>query len=139
MSKKGPIILVDDDLDECKLIQEVLEKTGIPNKLVCYTSGLEALGYLETTTEQPFLIIADINMPVMGGLELRQKISEHAELTSKAIPFIFLTTSATPSAVKEAYRLSVQGFFEKQNTIDEISSLLKLIYEYWSRCHHPNN
>ncbi len=139
MTKKGPIILIDDDKDECDLIQEALRQLGIANKLVCFSNGKEAYDYLLSTEEQPFLIISDINMPVMNGIELRKQINENQELKRKSVPFIFLTTTASPAAVKEAYEMSVQGFFEKGSSIEEIKTQLSEMYNYWQKCRHPNN
>lgn len=139
MAKTGPVILIDDDADECELIGDALKQLNINNELVCFGNGREALEYLKTTTEQPFLILTDVNMPVMSGIELRKKIYENEELRQKSIPFIFLTTSAGAPAIKEAYEMSVQGFFEKGHSFNEVKQVLKEIYDYWQRCKHPNN
>lgn len=139
MAKAGPILLIDDDLDECELIADVLQRIGVNNRLICFPNGKEALNYLITTTEQPFIILADINMPIMGGLELRKRIQENERLRTKSIPFIFLTTTAQPAAIKDAYEMCVQGFFEKRSNVNAIEQLLKEIYNYWQQCHHPNN
>ena len=139
MSKKGPILLIDDDADECEVITETLRHLKIENALLCFNDGQEALDYLRSTIEQPFLILSDVNMPGMNGLELRRQIFNDEALRRKSIPFIFLTTSATPMAVNEAYEMSVQGFFEKPHSMAEIKSLIKEIYGYWQHCRHPNN
>lgn len=139
MAKTGPIILIDDDADECELISDALKQLSIQNKLICFGDGKQALEYLKTTTDQPFLILTDVNMPVMSGIELRQRIYENEELRRKSIPFIFLTTSAGAPAVEKAYKMSVQGFFEKGHSIGEVKQVLKEIYDYWQRCKHPNN
>ena len=137
--KKGPILLVDDDLDECEMIRDVLQKQNIENELICFSNGIKILDYLRTTTDQPFIILSDLNMPGMGGLELRKILNEDKELKEKSIPFVFLTTTPGIYAVKQAYELSVQGFFEKGKSMKEIGELLKEIYNYWQRCRHPNN
>lgn len=137
--KKGPILLVDDDLDECEVIKDALERQKIENELICFPNGIKALEYLRTTTGQPFLILSDLNMPGMGGLELRKILNEDPYLKEKSIPFVFLTTTPGIYAVREAYELSVQGFFEKGKSMQEIGELLREIYNYWQRCRHPNN
>jgi len=60
-------------------------------------------------------------------------------LRTKAIPFIFLSTSADPKAVYDAFELSVQGFFVKENTYDGIQQQLRQIIDYWRNCKHPNS
>lgn len=137
--KSGPILLIDDDKDECELVGDALAHQKIENKLICFANGKEALAFLQSTGVKPFLILTDINMPVMGGLKLRQKIQEDEELKKKAIPFVFLTTSATQHAVNLAYEMCVQGFFEKPNSFEELAKLLNELCSYWGRCRHPNN
>jgi CheY-like chemotaxis protein len=138
MSKKGPILLVEDDPDDQQFIIDILKDLGIPNEVTCFTNGHEAYSYLTSSIESPFLILCDINMPVMGGIELRRHITGNESLRRKSIPFIFLTTTANPSAVKEAYEMSVQGFFEKSISIKDFKQLVSLIYKYWQQCKHPN-
>jgi response regulator RpfG family c-di-GMP phosphodiesterase len=139
MAKTGPIILIDDDADECELIGDALKQINISNQLICFKNGKEAFEYLEAAIELPFLILTDVNMPVMSGIELRQKISESEVLKRKSIPFIFLTTTAGAPALAKAYEMNVQGFFEKGHSMNEIKEVLKEIYDYWQRCKHPDN
>src|SRR5687768_5633472 len=115
MSKKGPIMLVEDDKDDQQLISEIIRQLKIENRITCFNNGKEALDHLLKGIDQPLLILCDINMPVMGGIELRKQITANETLRRKSIPFIFLTTTASPNSVKEAYDMSVQGFFEKSN------------------------
>ena len=139
MSKRGPIILVEDDKDDQEILREVLQDVNIPNQLICFANGEEALSYLITTSDQPFLILSDVNMPVLDGIGLRKKINENEYLREKSIPFVFLTTTAGSKAVKEAYEMSVQGFFEKGTNMQEIGKMLRLIHDFWQMCRHPNN
>ena len=138
-SKSGPIVLIDDDEDECELIREIVETEKITNEVICFFGCSEALHYLRTTQERPFIIFCDLNMPVISGLELRRLINQDEELKRKSIPFIFLTTTASPIVVKEAYEMSVQGFFEKGKNMQEIARLVREICDYWQRCRHPND
>ena len=139
MSKGGPIILIDDDPDECEVIGEAFAREKITNELRCFHDGGEALDYLASTLEQPFLILADINMPRMGGIELREVIQQNPELKEKSIPFIFMTTSAGTLAIRRAYQMSVQGFFEKPTRLAEIQKMVRIICDYWVMCKHPRS
>lgn len=139
MSNLGPILIIDDDNDECEMMQEILTDLQIKNVLRSFNHGKQALEYLLTTEEKPFLILSDINMPGMSGLELRKRINETPLLQEKSIPFVFLTTSASPPTIKQAFAMSVQGFFEKPHLISGMKVLINEIYHYWSRCKHPNN
>lgn len=138
MPKSGPIILVDDDTDDQEILKEVMQQLKVPNQLVIFKNGKEAEAYLRTTTQRPFLILCDINMPVMTGLELRATIENDPVLKEKSIPFIFLSTTGNPHMVRQAYNLTVQGFFQKKNNLHELTNELKMIIEYWRACLHPN-
>jgi CheY-like chemotaxis protein len=138
MIKHGPIIFIDDDRDDCEILQDALTELNVPNKLICFSSGEEALSFLRTTTEKPFLILCDINMPIMNGIQLRRQINEDDYLRRKSIPFVFYTTSATEPAIQDAYQMSVQGFFVKEHDPSRIKSLIRTLIDYWQQCKHPN-
>ncbi|OZI09906.1 response regulator [Siphonobacter sp. BAB-5385] len=139
MSTKGPIISVEDDEDDQFLIRDVLKELGVTNEILFFSNGQLALDYLTVTTEQPFLILCDVNMPVMNGLELHAKIADNEVLRRKAIPFVFLTTAANANLVNEAYMQSVQGFYQKASSFETFQKQLEAIIIYWRGCLHPNN
>jgi hypothetical protein len=62
-----------------------------------------------------------------------------AKLQIKCIPNLFFSTAISQKAVINAYSLSVQGFFIKQNSISELEKTIMAIMEYWKRCYAPNN
>lgn len=139
MAKSGPIIIVDDDLDDEELIKEALTEIGVSNKIIHFANGEDAFLYLRSTLEQAFLILCDVNMPKLNGVEFKRKIDEDPELRKKSIPFVFFTTSVDQSAVTESYtKMTVQGFFKKSNSYEELKKLLTLIIDYWKICYHPN-
>lgn len=135
----GPIILVEDDVDDQELIKEIIHSFNLPNKILIFNNGHDVLDYLRKTTEQPFLILSDINLPKLNGLELRKEINSEQGLKEKCVPFVFLSTTANKKTVFEAYDLTVQGFFKKSNAYEEFRAMLKLIIDYWFLCRHPNN
>ncbi|WP_018611203.1 response regulator [Segetibacter koreensis] len=138
MPTSGPIVFIDDDLDDQELYSEAIEQLQLTNQVKFLSDGNEALSYLRTTSDKPFIIFCDINMPVLNGIELRDKINNDENLKRKSIPFIFLTTTATKEVVKQAYFMSVQGFFEKPKSFEEIKSTFRGIIDYWFKCKHPN-
>lgn len=138
MNKKGPIIIIEDDLDDQEILQAVFRKLAYCNEIVFFTEPEKALAYLGQTTAVPFLILSDINMPRLNGLELKRQIHTNAQLQIKCIPYLFFTTSADRTAVAEAYSMSAQGFFIKQTSEAELENTIKIIIEYWQRCYSPN-
>jgi CheY-like chemotaxis protein len=139
MNKHGPVIVIEDDLDDQYLLEVVFKKLNYPNKIIYFPDGQEALDYLLNTEEMPFLILSDINMPKLDGFELRHKIHVDAQLQIKCIPYLFFSTAAEQDMVIKAYSLSVQGFFIKQQSIGELEKSISIIMDYWKRCAAPNN
>ena len=136
---KGPIVFVEDDKDYQEIYQDAIRDIGIPNEILFFSGGKQVLDYLTSTEEQPLIILSDINMPGMTGLELKKYIQDDPYLTSKGIPFVFISTNASKVSVRHAYALSVQGYFEKPNTMEEIKEMLQALFTYWERCKHINN
>lgn len=77
-------------------------------------------------------------MPKLNGIELRQQIHENEDIRVKTIPYLFFTTSAEQDAVIDAYSKSIQGFFIKPSSFDELKNTMKIIIEYWQKCESPN-
>ncbi len=134
-----PILIVEDDPDDQYFIRTIFEKLGVVSELIFFDDGLNALNYLQTTEKKTFLILCDINMPIMDGLELRRRIQKDEKLKKRSIPFVFLSTAARPKEVEEAYHLTVQGFFVKASQLSDMEKNLELILNYWLKCKHPNS
>ena len=138
MTKSGPIVIIEDDLDDQEILGEIFTRLNYSNKIIFFNDGEEAFAYISEPDVAPFLILSDINMPRLSGLELRERIQANEELRMKSIPFIFFTTTANKKFVLEAYYKSVQGFFQKPNTLEELENKIKIIIEYWKECIAPN-
>ena len=137
MAMSGPIMIIDDDSDDQELLNEILKELKVPNLTRFFDSCKHALDYLLTTIETPLLIISDINLPAMTGLEFCKKIMENESLRLKNIPFVFLTTSNDQKVIAEAYGMSVQGFFVKPTSIGELKNLMRMIIDYWTLSRRP--
>ena len=139
MNSNGPVIVIEDDLDDQDVLKEVFKKLGYKNEICFFSDGQKALNYLNKTDVIPFLILSDINIPKLDGFALRSKIKMDAKLQLKCIPYLFFSTASTQKAVIDAYSMSVQGFFIKQSKMSEIEKTITVIMEYWKRCASPNN
>jgi len=138
MNKNGPVVVIEDDEDDQFMLNEVFKKMNYKNEVVYFKDGNKALDYLNKTEIVPFLIISDINMPMINGFELRNKVATNEKLHMKCIPYLFFTTSATKKSVIDAYSLTVQGFFVKPNSLDKLESTIRKIMEYWKECVAPH-
>jgi len=139
MAKSGPVIVLEDDADDKSIFEEILQDLEITNKLIWFTKTAETLEYLKTTSEQPFIIFSDINLPVQNGIDFKKELDNDEQLRKKSIPFVFYSTSVDQKTVNDAYtKMTVQGFFKKGNSYDEMKTDIKVIFDYWKTCKHPN-
>ena len=138
MNKQGPIIIIEDDLDDQDNLTEIFKKLNYGNEVIFFTDGDKALEFLNNTDVHPFLILSDVNMPRINGFELRNKVFTNELLKTKCIPYLFFTTAATKKSVLEAYSLSVQGYYLKTNSMAELEKTVKRIMEYWKECIAPS-
>lgn len=139
MTQNQPILIVEDDLDDQEVLTEIFTELNVPHQLLFFTVCADALKYLKSSSVKPFLIICDINLPGLNGLEFKQKIDEDKELRKKSIPFVFLSTAASKLIVDEAFGTTAsQGFFEKSSDMDKIKETISAILAYWRLSKHPS-
>ena len=137
MNRKGPIIVIEDDLDDQEILTEIFKRLNYGNEVIFYSDGNKALEYLNRSDTQPFLILFDINMPKINGFELRKKVFTNQQLQTKCIPYLFFTTGVNKESVIDAYALSVQGFFVKPTSIAALENTIRKMVEYWQECIAP--
>jgi CheY-like chemotaxis protein len=138
MAKNGPILILEDDDDDREIYEKAVAAMGLRNAIKFFDGGDTMLAYLKETSERPFIIIADINVPRMNGLELRRNIMADEHLRKKSIPFIYLTTIESKEIIDEVYLLTVQGYFVKRPFFSDIETQIREIFDYWHSCRHPN-
>ena len=138
MNKTGPIVIIEDDVDDQDILIEIFKELNYDNKPIFFTDSLLALEYLTDTDIEPFLVLSDINMPKLNGMELREKVHNNEDLRLKSIPYLFFSTSAEQKHVIDAYSRSIQGFFVKPSSYDKLKKIIVKIVEYWQECESPN-
>lgn len=129
----GPVFIVDDDDDDQEIIKEIWKELGYTNELLSFSNGEAVLSQLKTYPTVPFLIICDVNIPGMDGLELKKRVIEDENLYYKSIPFVFWSTQASKEQIKRFYDLCGNGFFLKGNNVHEVKNSLAVIVDYWRR------
>jgi CheY-like chemotaxis protein len=136
MDKSGPIIIIDDDLDDQDLLRELFSEINLRNEVHFFPEGESALDFLTNPAIKPFLIISDVKMARMDGFELRKLVAARSE-HSKATPFLFFTTGSTAPALNTAYTNSVQGIFQKPVKYSDWKETITNIVRYWMSCMAP--
>jgi CheY-like chemotaxis protein len=110
VNKNGTIIIIEDDKGDQFMLEEVFEELAYENPRKYFSDGVAALDYLYTSQDRPFIIISDINLPKLTGLELRNKLQTDAELSLRCIPYVYFTTAMSQQAVIDAYSTSARDF-----------------------------
>lgn len=137
MNVNGDIIIIEDDEDDRDFFRIIYDDLPFTNKLVFFKDAFTALEYLKSPIVQPFLIISDINMPKVTGFELRNLIFSDSKLAELCVPYIFMTTASSPAIVKEAYSMSIQGFFKKESDYAKQKEIMQRIILYWKESYTP--
>ena len=131
-------MLIEEDLEEQKKVKQVLVEIGIKNPLEMFGTVEQALAYLETTTDKPFIILSQMSLPGLSGLDFLDQIYASEHLKKKSIPFIFFGNVDLPVLVESAFDRRVQGYFLKPKSLIVLKLTLMSITDYWLRSTHPN-
>ena len=133
-SKVVTILLVEDDEVDVKALKWAFEKLKIANPLVVAGDGVEALEMLEGLS-RPYLIITDINMPRMNGLEFLKKVRESEKFRDSIV--FALTTSNDEQDKIDAYDLNVAGYMLKTDMGTSFQRAIALIDNFWKVVEFP--
>lgn len=134
-----PIVYIDDDDDDREMVQLAIGSLPVEYKLHLFSNGQDALDYFQNTTDEPLLILCDISMPLMSGVELRRRVDEEEHLRKKAAPFVFYSTTINPQIAEFTHNYEYQGFHEKATTFSGVQDQIRSMIEYWEGRHHPNS
>jgi len=131
MISSKPILLVEDDDVDIMTVKRALKDLNIKNHLVNTANGEKALEYLKNNDDKkPCIILLDLNMPKMNGIEFLQIVK--ADDTLKMIPVIVLTTSGQQQDIVESFKLSVAGYIVKSVDYAEYTKAINTINQYWT-------
>ena len=140
-TKLQDILLVEDSLGDAKLTIMALKEGKIENNIVHLKDGEEALNYIFCKGEyanrkmiNPILILLDLKMPKVGGIEVLRKIKSDEH--TKAIPVVVFSSSQEDPDVKEAYALGVNSYIVKPLEFEEFSKVVADLGLYWSLRNH---
>ena len=131
MATLKPILLVEDDIVDASTVKQALADLRVKNPVVHKSDGEEALGYLrEQTNQTPALMLLDLNMPKISGVELLQIIKADSRLIH--VPVVVLTVSKYEQDKLDTFNLGVAGYVIKAVDYDEFLRAMDIIIRYWS-------
>jgi CheY-like chemotaxis protein len=136
MNGKQKILLVEDDKIDIKSVQRSFKELRITNPLVVTHNGEEALEYLEKNTEKlPGLILLDLRMPRMDGIEFLNVIKKKDKL--KMMPVVILTTSKEDEDKIDSFNLGISGYMMKPVNYKDFVEVIRTIRLYWTLSESP--
>jgi CheY-like chemotaxis protein len=138
MSNNRPILLVDDNPMDVDLTLRAFRQRKVPNPIEVARDGEEALAWIprwEAGEPKPVVILLDVNMPRVGGLEVLQKFKEHPLLRS--VPIVMLTTSSMSEDIKTAYEYGANSYIVKPVSFDSFMKVAGQIEMYWATSNQP--
>jgi CheY-like chemotaxis protein len=131
------LLLVEDDEVDIMNVQRAFRKANIANPFWSARDGIEALELLRSG-QMPLhslLVLLDLNMPRMNGIEFLRAL--RADATLAATPVVVLTTSKDERDVVEAYALNVAGYLRKPVQFDDFLELTRALHKYWTLVEMP--
>jgi len=137
MMHNKAIVLVEDNEDDEKLTLMAFEKNGIANKIIVLRDGEEALDYLFGTGpyadrdlgDKPQVIMMDLKLPKIGGLEVLKKIREDDR--TKYLPVVILTSSKEDQDIIQAYNLGTNAYVRKPVDFIHFIEAIKQLGLFW--------
>lgn len=124
------ILFIEDDTIETMKLHRTVSKLQMKFNIVEAKNGEEALKFLQSEAELPDIILLDLNMPRMSGIEFLKILKEDEKL--RYLPTIVLTTSENRADLLECYRIGIAGYVIKPLKYEDYESKLKKVLDYWN-------
>lgn len=124
------ILLIEDDTIEVMKFNRVLSNLSLQYEILEANNGEEALELLHDTSKRPDIIVLDLNMPKLNGLEFLSILKKDAVL--KYIPAIILTTSNNHKDLLECYKIGIAGYILKPLKYEDYIDRIQKLLAYWS-------
>jgi CheY-like chemotaxis protein len=124
------VLLIEDNLIEIMKMERTILSLGLEHTVNVANNGEEALEILEDALRWPDLILLDLNMPRISGLEFLSILKNNKQL--KHIPTVILTTSDNQKDIEECYRIGVSGYIVKPLKYNDYIDKIQNVLSYWS-------
>jgi len=131
VSNYQTLLVIEDDVDDYRLIESAFRKYGVENDIVHKSSGADAMDYLfgGGTHKKPGFIFLDLNLGDMSGIDILIKIKESDTL--RDVPVVIFTTSHNPDDVKACYWAGANAYVRKGDNLDDFHAAIKALTGFW--------
>jgi CheY-like chemotaxis protein len=137
MSKPVTIIMIEDDEGHARLIERNIRRSGVNNEIMPFTNGTDAINFLFGSDGsgidrkgQALLILLDLNLPDMTGIEILQRVKQNAYL--KAAPVVVLTTTDDAVEIKRCYDLGCNVYITKPVNYESFANAIRQLGLFFS-------
>ena len=130
MKKKLTILLIEDDIIEIMKLNRTISKLNLGHEIIEANNGEEALDILQKKQSLPDIILLDLNMPKINGIEFLNILKENKNISH--LPTIILTTSNNNKDLLECYKIGVSGYIIKPLKYKDYIIKIETILNYWS-------
>ena len=132
------LLLIEDDDIDAMSVTRAFNKMSIKNKVIRAHDGLEGLELLRSSAiPSPYIVLLDIQMPRLNGLEFLHEIRQDQNLNQSTI--FVLTTSKSDEDIMASYKKNIAGYFIKEQVGEEFLDIAKMLKGYWKIVHLPEN
>ena len=134
----GPVLYAEDEEDDVFLLRHAFQEASIPNPIVTLPDGEAAIDYLggrgnftdRSEHPLPILLLLDINMPLVSGLEVLEWIRAQ-DSSLRELPALIFSSSSQPSDIQRAYQLGANGYLVKPSGLANLAEMVRAVRDYW--------
>jgi CheY-like chemotaxis protein len=133
MSTPVTIIMIEDDEGHARLIERNIRRSGVNNAIVTFANGTDAMAYLlgsDARKGEPLLILLDLNLPDMTGIEILRRVKETPHL--KSTPVVVLTTTDDAQEIKRCYELGCNVYVTKPVNYENFANAIRQLGLFFS-------
>jgi CheY-like chemotaxis protein len=135
--------MADDSEEDVFFVKRALEQSKVAHFFHAVPDGSQALAYVKADGQYadrqafpfPNVLLCDLKMPGMDGFDVLRWLRDHPRC--KVIPTIMFSSSAIEADVLQSYVLGANAYLEKPSSLDDLSTTIQFLYQFWSRCQVP--
>ena len=139
MTKPVTIVMIEDDEGHARLIERNIRRAGVNNQIIPFANGTDAMTYLlggEHHKGDPLLILLDLNLPDMTGIEILRRVKETQHL--KTTPVVVLTTTDDAQEIKRCYELGCNVYVTKPVNYENFANAIRQLGLFFSVIQVPS-